>query len=316
MAQGRILLISLSNIGDAIMTTPVLQVLHAGYPDASIDIVADKRSSEVFLHCPYRGRIFHKDKQNFLRGLPALVAELRTTRYDIIVDLRSELTAYLLRAEKRLCRWHRKPYGLHSVERHMGVIHALHGMNPIPPCVVWTGDCDRNFAGQVLQGHNGGKLLGIGPGANWPGKIWPQHNYLKLIECLRQEFTAVVLLGNEKDRILSQSFAEKSSLPCIDLCGKTTLLQAAAVLGRLSLFIGNDSGLGHLASAVNIPTITIFGPGDPVRYRPWGPKARCATGLPTDISTVTVAEVLEQFRLLDRAQTSMVAGLTPDIQAH
>jgi ADP-heptose:LPS heptosyltransferase len=308
MEQGRILLISLSNIGDAIMTTPVLQALHDGFPEAQIDIVSDRRSSDIFLHCPYRGRILNKDKRKFMRGLPALLLELRSTRYNLIVDLRTELIAYLLRADKRLCRWHRKSYGPHSVEKHMGVIRAVHGTRPIPSCIVWPGEDDRNFANKVLLEYRGNNLLSIGPGANWPGKVWPQQNYLKLIEHLRHKFDALILLGDDKDRKISQPIAELSVLPCIDLCGKTTLLQAAAVLEETSLFIGNDSGLGHMASGVNTPTITIFGPGDPARYRPWGPLARCATGLPTDISTVTVDDVWEQLELLERSRTPTIAA--------
>lgn len=286
------MLISLSNIGDAIMTTPVLQALHAGFPEAQIDIVSDRRSSDIFLNCPYRGGIFNKDKQRFLRGLPALLFELRSIRYNLIVDLRTEFTAYLLRADKRLCRRHRKPYGLHSVERHMGVIHAVHGTRPIPSCIVWTGEADRKFAGMTLQEHRGKNLLGIGPGANWPGKIWPQQNYLKLIESLRHKFEAVVLLGDDKDRKISQPIADKSVLPCIDLCGKTTLLQAAAVLEETSLFVGNDSGLGHMASGVNTASITLFGIGQPERYRPWGDQSQWLVGAEQKIENISVDDVV------------------------
>lgn len=292
MEPARILLISLSNIGDAIMTTPVLQALHAGFPEALIDIVGDRRSSEIFLHCPYRGRIFNKDKQRFLRGLPALLYELRSIRYNLIVDLRTELIAYLLRADKRLCRWHRKSYGMHSVERHMGVIRAVHGTRPMPPCIVWPGEADRIFANRILQDYRGKDLLGIGPGANWPGKIWPQQNYLKLIERLQHKFGAVVLLGDEKDRKISQIIAEKSALPCVDLCGKTTLLQAAAVLQETSLFIGNDSGLSHMASGVNTATITLFGVGQPERYRPWGDRSKWLVGVDQKIENISVDNVV------------------------
>ncbi len=72
----KILFISLSNIGDAIMTTPVLMALHECYPEAVVDIVGDKRSSEIFKHCPFRGEIFNKQKNMFLRGVPALLKTL------------------------------------------------------------------------------------------------------------------------------------------------------------------------------------------------------------------------------------------------
>ena len=174
----------------------------------------------------------------------------------------------------------------------MGIIYSLHGARPIPSCMVWPGDADRNFAERLLQGHRGKKLLGIGPGANWPGKIWPQRNYLRLIGCLQQEFEAVVLLGDDKDRELSQVIAEKSVLPCINLCGGTTLLQAAAVLHEMSVFIGNDSGLGHMASGVNIPTLTFFGVGQPERYHPWGNKARWLVGAGQKIENISVDDVV------------------------
>jgi ADP-heptose:LPS heptosyltransferase len=291
VTDNHILLISLSNIGDAVMTTPVLQALHAKFPDAIIDIVADKRSSEIFLNCPYRGEIIYKNKKSFLRGGPALIGKLRSHKYDLVVDLRTDGLAWLLRADKKLTRWQSKPYGPHSVEQHMGIIHKLHGKKEIPPCCVWISKTEENYAKEVLGNYYGRNLLGLGPGANWPGKIWPCRSYLGLIERLKDCFDAVVLLGDSKDHEVSTIIAAQSRLPCIDLCGKTSLLQAAAVLKQIRFFAGNDSGLGHLASGVNTPTITIFGIGDPVRYHPWGNKARWLVGDGMNIENITVEYV-------------------------
>lgn len=273
------------------MTTPVLQALNEKFPSAIIDIVADQRSSEIFLNCPYRGVIFHKEKQSFLRGGPALIRKLRTRKYDLVVDLRTDGLAWLLRADKKLTRWQGKPYGPHAVEQHMGVIYKLHGNNEIPACCVWTGKPDEEFAREILCKHYGKKLLGLGPGANWPGKIWPYRNYLGLIDRAKDHFDAVILLGNRKDQEISGIIAAQSVLPCVDLSGKTSLLQAAAVLKQMEIFAGNDSGLGHLASGVNTPSITIFGIGQPERYRPWGNKARWLVGEMDNIENITVENV-------------------------
>ncbi len=125
----KILFISLSNIGDAIMTTPVLRALHECYPEAVIDIVGDRRSSEVFKHCPFRGEIFHKQKQRFLRGTPALLKALWFQSYDLIVDIRTDGLAYLIPAGKRYTKFNkklnRKTTGLHSVQQHMGIISNI-----------------------------------------------------------------------------------------------------------------------------------------------------------------------------------------------
>lgn len=290
MTGGGILLIALSNIGDAIMTTPVLQSLHALYPGERIDLVADQRSSAVFQYCPYRGRIYLKNKRGFLRGLPQLIRELRRNRYRLVVDLRTDLMAWLLRAERRLGKWNARSYGGHAVEKHMGVIHSLHGDRPLPDCVIWAGADDVRFAQQALQQIRGRKILAMGPGANYPGKIWPWQNYLDLIASVRSHFEAVVLLGDAKDREHARPIAEGSVLSCINLCGGTTLLQAAAILHSAAAFVGNDSGLGHMAAAVKVPTLTLFGIGQPGRYHPWGRQARWLAGSGQRIENITVAE--------------------------
>ena len=97
-----ILLITLSNIGDALMTTPVLEVLHHQYPQAVIDIVTDARAGNLFEFCPYQGEIILKHKG--WRGTLALVKRLRITRYDLIVDLRTDGLTLLLRARRKLTR--------------------------------------------------------------------------------------------------------------------------------------------------------------------------------------------------------------------
>jgi len=293
MPGGRILFITLSNIGDAILTTPVLQALHDRFPEAAIDIVADERSSEMFLYCPYRGRILHKRKRGQLRGVIALWKELFWTRYDLVVDLRTDGMAYLLRAKKRLTKWQRRARGPHAVEQHMGIIHRLHGDRPIPGCRIWPGEENFAWARKTLAGYHGGRLLGLGPGANWPGKIWPARNFLSLIEQLRTRFDATVLVGNAHDRRLAVSIAQDSAVPCLDLCGQTTLLQAAAILQQIAVFVGNDSGLGHMASAVGTPSLTIFGHGQPERYRPWGEKALWLVGADQNIENVAVRDVVD-----------------------
>lgn len=290
-------MISLSNIGDAVMTTPVLHALHDHFPRATIDIVGDQRSSEIFLNCPYRGEIFHKDKKKFLRGGPALILSLRKQKYDLVVDLRTDGLAFLLKTARRLGKWQRDPYGPHAVERHMGIIRSIHGNNPIPECQVWPGNQNKEYALRVLQDFAGKRILGLGPGANWPGKIWPEKNYLALIDAFKTSFDVVVLLGDMRDSELTRSIDENSSLPVVNLCGKTSLLQAAAVLEHTKVFIGNDSGLGHLASGVGTHTLTIFGPGNPERYRPWGIRSQIVTGEPENIASVSVEDVISKLKM-------------------
>ena len=118
------------------------------------------------------------------------------------------------------------------------------------------------------------KILAFGLGANSSHKIWPTKFYAELGNLLKQQFDLIVLIGDVKDNEFFSTFTKNYKGPLLNLSGKLDLLTTAAVLEKVQLFIGNDSGLGHIASAVNVNTFTIFGPGEPHRYRPWGEKAR------------------------------------------
>lgn len=290
-----ILVITLSNIGDAVMTAPVLETLHRRYPDAVIDIVADRRSSEVFTHCPYRGHIFLKEKRAGWRGTLQLVRTLRRTHYDLIVDLRTDGLSYLLRAHRRLTKRHRQARGPHAVEQHMGVIAAL-GATDIPPTHIWlTPQLEQN-AEQRLHTLPGTRWLALGPGANWEPKIWPAAQFRELITHLSDAFDGIILLGGPGDAERCALVAQNCPLPSVNLAGQTGLLEAAAVLARATAFVGNDSGLGHLASAVSIPTLTLFGPGQPERYRPWGEHAWWLTSPEDDLNRLSAAAVAKVIR--------------------
>ena len=292
---GRMLFITLSNIGDALLTTPVLEFLHRYDETASIDIVSDKRSSDLFRHCPYRGEIYHKQKQRFLRGVPALWRELRHRRYNLVVDLRTDILARLVRAEKRLFKSGGGAH-VHAVEKHFSAVAEIAGDTKIPATVLWPGQADKDFARDACARLPGRKWLCIGPGANWDKKIWPADRYASMSRNLSGEFDALVLLGNAADHRQAEQVARRAGLPCINLCGRTTLLQAAAVMARTALFIGNDSGLGHMAGATGTPSFTLFGPGHPERYHPWGPHAAWYAAPDRNIDGISVDVVTGQVR--------------------
>jgi heptosyltransferase-3 len=296
-----ILLVTLSNIGDAVMTTPVMEALHGKHPQAVMDIVADPRSSELFTHCPYRERVIHRNKQQGWRGSLALVRELRRRHYDLIVDLRTDGLAWLLRGRRRLTRHGARRAGGHAVERHMEVIRRHVGTAGIPQTRLWLEGREQEFATRALAGLPGRRWLALGPGARWEPKRWPPGQFRKLVQSRREDFDALVLLGSQADADNCRTLADGLSLPCLDLAGRTGLLEATAVLARMRLFIGNDSGLGHLAAAAGTPTLTLFGPGEPQRYCPWNPRGcwlqspnRDIRALPVRRAADTLTELLRE----------------------
>jgi heptosyltransferase-3 len=290
-----ILLVTLSNVGDALMTTPVMEALHARHPQAFMDLVADPRSSELFTHCPYRGSFIHRDKQLGWRGSFTLIRELRQHRYDLIVDLRTDGLAWLLRARRRLTKRGVRGAEGHAVERHFNVIRDYVGTDAVPPTRLWLSEREQAFASRTLAVLPGRRWLALGPGARWAPKCWPPERFQELVLRSREAFDASVLLGSRNERDICRAIADGLPLPCLDLSGQTGLLEAAAVLARMRLFVGNDSGLGHLAAAAGIPTLTLFGPGEPFRYRPWNPHGRwlqSSSGRIDDLQVNRVAETL------------------------
>jgi len=267
-----ILFISLSCVGDAVMATSVLESLHQRYPAARIDIVSDFRSNNIYTHCPYRGAVFIKDKKRFLRGSVDLLIEVRKTAYDLIVDLRTDGLAFLCRGKKRLTKLNKRSYGNHAVEDMMGVIREIHEDKAIPAPKLWLTEEEYAFADVALSPLPGKCWLALAPGNANEKKVWPAENYARLANALSGIITGVILDGSPAEKEATSAVSSRLELPFVDLAGQTNLLQAAAILSRSSLFVGGDTGLGHVAAAVLTPTLTFFSVDKPARVLPWGGK--------------------------------------------
>ena len=294
----RILFIGLSCVGDAVMTTPVLQALHQAYPEACIDIVADSRSSDIFQHCPYRGKFYYKDKARFLRGAPGLLKELWKTRYDIIVDLRTDGLTLLMRGREKFTKRKAASYGPHAIEGFMGVIKKIHKDSAIPSTTTWLNEELLAAADAALNKTGAGRVLAMAPGCGGknPRKFWPTENYAALANRLADKFNRVVLLGSAEDSALTGQIADQLNLPALDVAGKTGLLEAAALLQKSGVFVGSDSGLGHVAGSVGTPTLTFFSVDQPSRCLPWGPAAHYLEGKDGDARNIPVDSAEQSIR--------------------
>ena len=294
----RLLMVTLSNIGDLVMTTPILAALHEKYPHAQIDIVADRRSGELLRACPYVGEIIWKTKQSGWREKWRLLRKVRARKYLLTVDLRGPWLAWFSRSAFRARKAAYKTE-MHAVEHHFTAISAIVSAHEIPWACLWLPESAELKARQLLAEAVGQRILALAPGANWPGKIWPAQKYAALIERVADKFDLVCLLGGKDDVSRCEEIAKEAALDCVDLSGRTSLLESAACLAQASYFVGNDSGIGHLAAALKIPSCTVFGPGEPERYRPWGPSAEIILAPDRDLDKLdadaVAAQVLEYF---------------------
>ena len=265
----KILFITLSNIGDVILTTPTLEALHSKFPNAVFDIVGDKRSKILFKYCSYMNIFYEKEKDSGWFGLLLLINKIRQENYDFAIDLRSDVLLYLIKSKNKFFKVSNKSsMNFHSAEKHFLSIKKIIQDRPPKPNI-WLSEYEIELSRQIFSKYSNKRFLALGLGANFDGKIWDVSYFVELAKLLNGLFEVVILVGDQKDSTLSKKFILDYSGSVIDCCGHYNLLETAAIIKKSHYFVGNDSGLGHIASAVETNSFTIFGVGQPHRYRPW-----------------------------------------------
>lgn len=269
----KILLISLSNIGDVILTTSVLEGLWRAHR-TPLEILAGHRAADLFKDDPRVSKIWVWNKRAPFRKKLEVLKDLRRQSYDWVVDLRRCLLPWLVRARGRALSPARRT-GLHRIEEHLLALKPFgiqtEGLGPvvsIPAAVQDRVDGwmkERGFA-------NGRRLVALGPGARSSTKRYPSRFFGDVADFLQKEMNAeLILLGDEEDMPIARDISTSLIRPVWDLAGRTNLQELAALLSRVQCAVTNDSAILHLATAVGTPVVGIFGPTNPAFYRPTGP---------------------------------------------
>jgi heptosyltransferase-2 len=293
----KILVIRYRFIGDTILTVPFLRNLRLAYPQAIIDVLVGPQSGDVLEGCPYINNLivfdttrFHKyDRGNGeKKGFWSYVFALRKNQYDTAFVLKrswsSALLALLIGARHRIgyategrqiLLTHSVPHdpNTHEVESTLTVL----GCAGIPVkdnyLESWISEEEQNQIDALpemeRQAETTKKVL-VHAAAAHPDKLYPLESWAKIIRLLSIEHNFVpVFTGAEQDIALYQKLEQLSGVACINLVGKLSLRLSMALYSNLDLAICTDSGPAHLAAASGIPTIAIFGPTDPERWRPY-----------------------------------------------
>jgi ADP-heptose:LPS heptosyltransferase len=275
-----ILFVTSNRIGDAVLSTGLLNHLHDRWPEARITVACGPLAAPLFEAAPGVVRVLAMAKARRAGHWRQLWLSAVTTRWDVVVDLRGSALAWLLWAKRRYVLSPAK--GLVHRVRH---IASVMGVDPPPPPGITVSAAVRAQAERLVP--SGLPVLAVGPTANWPGKQWPGDRFVAAIDALTgpggilEGARIAVFAGPDE---IDAARAVTQSLPadrCIDLAGRVDLPIAFACLARAALYIGNDSGLMHLAAASGTPTLGLFGPSREELYAPWGPN--CAT-IRTDLS--------------------------------
>ncbi|HME20725.1 MAG TPA: glycosyltransferase family 9 protein [Acetobacteraceae bacterium] len=296
----RILFVTSNRLGDAVLSTGLLDHLIRAHPGARITVACGPLAEGVFARMPNRERTIVLDKRpNRLHWLP-LWASTVGTLWDLVVDIRGSAIAWMVPTRRRAVMRRRPGHKIMQLA-------AVLGLDPPPLPVAWTEAADRRRAASLLPA--GRPVIGLGPTANWPPKVWPADRFAALFHALARgplagAIPAIFAGPGETERAMALPLLD--ALPeAIDLVGRLTLPEVAACLARCTLFVGNDSGLMHLAAAAGVPTLGLFGPTPSAEYAPAGINAAAAVSTSTlmqDLSAesavASAARLVAQVELL------------------
>ncbi|MBL7157121.1 MAG: lipopolysaccharide heptosyltransferase II [Candidatus Omnitrophica bacterium] len=269
----RILVITLSNIGDVILTTPVVETLLKEFPASRLDVMVGPNGKEIFeAHEKIRDTIIYDKKASALTKSRLFIA-LWKKRYDLVVDLRNTILPLVLGARfitnplrhKSKGRMHKKDVHLWRLQE-IG-IDTSEGSFYIP-----IKDDDRKYIENILEGFKGKPFVVVSPGAKSHLKRWPLKNFAKLSDLLKQDLGyEVVLVGDENDKIVIERTLFYMKTSPVNLIEKTNIRELAHLIKKSKLLITNDSAPLHVGSAVGASMLSFFGPTD---YKKYGPVTK------------------------------------------
>lgn len=310
----RILIIKPSSLGDIVHALPVLAALRHALPDARISWLINRSFASLLEQHPLLDEVIVFDRKTYgkmharlgaLSAFAGFVADLRRRRFDIVLDLqglyRSGFLALASGAPQRIgfsatrefagLHYSRRiatPSELtHAVDRNVAFARGIGLAIDSPDFPLALSQDEAARAGALIEHHGGAAdaaYLAVIPGARWRTKLWDPTRLAASANEARDALPArgngsgrplqVVLLGAPDETEISARVAADLDGRVIDLTGKTNLRELTAVIAGARAVLCHDSGPMHIAAALNVPTVAIFGPTDPKRCGPYSPVAR------------------------------------------
>jgi heptosyltransferase II len=295
-ALRRVLVVRYRFFGDTILTVPFLRNLRRAVPGASVDVLVAPRSGSMLEGCPYVDDLIVYDTTRFHRydgaaGDPktfgSYVKLLRARRYDAVFLLkksfRAAMLGYAIRAPIRVGHaterrgfllTHRAPYDpkAHEVESTLDVLRAAgipvvdDHLEAFPD----KADAER-LRSEIPELASPRPKILLHATAAVPYRLYPEARWAQVVATLVREHKAVLFhTGAAEDAAVYERVATTAGVRSINLAGKLEPRPSLALYSMMDAAVGVDSGPMHMAAACGTPTITLFGPTDPLRWKPWG----------------------------------------------
>lgn len=294
---GKILIIRTDGIGDLLNSTPAIALLRQNYPSAEITVLARPLNASVLIGNPDVDRVLVLDRQGEHRQVTAqfkFYQSLRNEQFQLVVAMQtatlSHLIAFLSGASYRLGRYQKRFKSTlthawkgkyrkgetHEVDRNLALVKLVckgEGTRKLVFNLLPDETTQAESELVSLEVGSDAFLIGIHPGGSSFDKRWPEKQYAELADKLVRQYNATILLlhgPNEKE--LAQNIQQTMQTKP-NIYAPESIRELAALLSRCNMVVCNDSGPMHLAAALDVPTVAIFGPTDHVAWKPMSENA-------------------------------------------
>ena len=290
----KVLLVRLRSIGDTVLSTPSLYALRRFLPHAQIDILVEDWVAPVLDDHPHIDNVVVLERAGMISRARA-ARQIRSTGYDVVYNLHGGTTAtFLTRATGARHRVGLKSYQYAHLHNHQAPSPLVvwgqqktHSVEQQLALLGWTGvpvtdrprthlAVPRKAADLVHQrlvesGIEDAKIALIHPATAFVTKQWATEKFARVAESLADRGFAPVAVGAPQDREILKSMLEQATVPITSL--DLSLPEVSALAARSRIFVGNDSGIAHIAAAVGTPSVVIFGSSNVAHWRPWNKAA-------------------------------------------
>jgi heptosyltransferase-2 len=282
-------------VGDAVLAIPALKAIREKFPAAEITLLVRPWVAGLFSSAPYVDRVWSVSKPTTLKNWVRIMRDIRERNFDVGLLLpnsfESALMMFLGGVRQRI------GYGTdgrgwmltdsvargagrrHQIHYYLDLAKALSAVTDRPSISIEATPSERQSARQLLtaEGISGDSpFLVLNPGAAYgSAKRWHQERFANVADNLARELgLQVAIIGSDTERPIADEICAGMKSETAVLNGRTSLEMLIGVLSESSLMITNDSGPMHIAAALGIPTVAIFGPTDETNTGPYGPRTR------------------------------------------
>jgi lipopolysaccharide heptosyltransferase II len=276
----KILILRFSSLGDIVMATPLPRVLKKRFPNSNIDMVVRSDFKELIEWNQNIDNKIYLEKGDGLFGLIKLIKKIRSSKYDLIVDAHRSIRSFLIclftlgvqktyfnkRTLKRLILIFFKINLFKKVDlqileyikplNKLGVFYDENGTELFLPTAAKQ-KVEKIINKIDIKGNR--KIIGLVPGAHWPGKRWPAEKFKDLVNLIQKNMDAeIFIVGAKKDKFckhIAEGFSKVHSF-----AGQLSMIESAALLSKCDVVVSNDTGMMHVAESVGVDVIGIMGP--------------------------------------------------------